>query len=32
MTFCLFQSGKCGKGEKKLQKFEYRENEKSFLN
>ena len=32
MTFCPFQSGKCGKEEKKLQKVEYLENEKSFLN
>ena len=28
---CLFQSRKCGKEGKKLQKFEYLENEKSFL-
>ena len=27
---CPFKSGKCGK-EEKLQKFEYLENEKSFL-
>ena len=26
-----FESGKCGKEGKKLQKFEYLENEKSFL-
>ena len=26
-----FESGKCGKKGKKLQKFEYLENEKSFL-
>ena len=29
-SICLFESGKCGKEEKKLQKFEYLENEKSF--
>ena len=28
---CPFESGKCGKEEKKLQKFDYLENEKSFL-
>ena len=28
---CPFESGKCGKEGKKLQKFEYLENEKSFL-
>ena len=28
---CLFESGTCGKEGKKLQKFEYLENEKSFL-
>ena len=28
---CPFESGKCGKERKKLQKFEYLENEKSFL-
>ena len=28
---CSFESGKCVKEEKKLQKFEYLENEKSFL-
>ena len=27
-----FPSGKCGKEEKKLQKFEYLENEKMFFN
>ena len=27
-----FESGKCGKEGKKLQKFEYLENENSFLN
>ena len=26
-----FESGKCGKEEKKLQKFQYLKNEKSFL-
>ena len=26
-----FESGKCGKEEEKIQKFEYLENEKSFL-
>ena len=30
-SICPFESGKCGKGEGKLQKFEYLENEKSFL-
>ena len=30
-SICPFESGKCGKGAKKLQKFEYLENEKSFL-
>ena len=29
--FCPFESGKCGKEDKKLQKFEYLVNEKSFL-
>ena len=29
--FCPFESGKCGKEGKKLQKIEYLENEKSFL-
>ena len=28
---CHFVSGKCGKERKKLQKFEYLENEKNFL-
>ena len=28
---CPLESGKCGKERKKLQKFEYLENEKSFL-
>ena len=28
---CPFESGKCGKEEQKLQKFEYLENEKSLL-
>ena len=31
-SICLFESGKCGKEEEKLQKFEYLKNEKSFLN
>ena len=30
-SICPFESGKCGKGEKILQKFEYLKNEKSFL-
>ena len=30
-SICPFQSGKCGKEEKKLQKFEYLENERWFL-
>ena len=30
-SICSFESGKCGKEGKKLQKFEYLENEKSFL-
>ena len=30
-TICAFESGKCGKEVKKLQKFVYLENEKSFL-
>ena len=30
-SICPFESGKCGKGEEKLQKFEYLENGKSFL-
>ena len=31
-SICPFESGKCGKEGKKSQKFEYLENEKSFLN
>ena len=31
LPFALFEPGKCGKEGKKLQKFEYLENEKSFL-
>ena len=31
ISICPFESGKCGKEEQKLQKFEYLENEKSFL-
>ena len=30
-SICPFESGKCGKEGKKIQKFEYLENEKSFL-
>ena len=30
-SICSFESGKCGEEEKKLEKFEYLENEKSFL-
>ena len=30
-SICPFESGKCGKEGKKLQKFEYLENEESFL-
>ena len=30
-SICPFESGKCGKEGKKLQNFEYLENEKSFL-
>ena len=30
-SICPFESGKCGKERKKLQKIEYLENEKSFL-
>ena len=30
-SICPFECGKCGKEGKKLQKFEYLENEKSFL-
>ena len=29
-AICLFESGKCGKEEEKLQKFEYLENEKKM--
>ena len=29
-SICPFESGKCGKEGKKLQKFEYLKNEKSF--
>ena len=31
ISICPFVSGKCRKEGKKLQKFEYLENEKSFL-
>ena len=31
ILFCPFESGKCGKEVKKLQKFEYLKNKKSFL-
>ena len=31
ISICLFESGKCVKEGKKLQKFEYLEKEKSFL-
>ena len=31
ISICPFESGKCGKEEQKLQKFECLENEKSFL-
>ena len=31
ISICPFQSKKCGKEGKKLQKFEYVENEKSFF-
>ena len=31
ISICPFESGKCGNEVKKLQKFEYLENEKSFL-
>ena len=31
VSFCPFESGKCGKEGKILQTFEYLENEKSFL-
>ena len=30
-SICPFESGKSGKEEKKIQKFEYLQNEKSFL-
>ena len=30
-SICPFESGNCGKEGKKLQKFEYLENEKSFF-
>ena len=30
-SICPFVSGKCGKEGKKLEKFDYLENEKSFL-
>ena len=30
-SICSFESGMCGKEEKKLRKVEYLENEKSFL-
>ena len=30
-SICPFEAGKCGKEGKKIQKFEYLENEKSFL-
>ena len=30
-SICPFESGKSGKEEEKIQKFEYLENEKSFL-
>ena len=30
-SICSFESGKCGKKEEKLQKLEYLENKKSFL-
>ena len=30
-SICPLESGKCGKEGEKLQKFEYLENEKSFL-
>ena len=31
ISTCPFESRKCGKEEEKLRKFEYHENEKSFL-
>ena len=30
-SICPFEYGKCGKEDEKLQKFEYLENQKSFL-
>ena len=30
-SICPFKSGKCGKDERKIQKFEYLENKKTFL-
>ena len=30
-SICPFESGKCGKEGKKIQKFEYLDNEKSFI-
>ena len=30
-SICPFESGNCGEGEKKLQKFEYLKTKKSFL-
>ena len=30
-SICSFECGNCGKEEKKIQKFEYLENEKGFL-
>ena len=30
-SICPFESGKCGKQEEKIQKFEYLKNEKNFL-
>ena len=31
-SICPLESGKCGEEGKEIQKFEYLENEKSFLN
>ena len=31
ISICPFESGKCGKEGEKIQKFEYLENKKSFL-
>ena len=31
ISICTFESGQCGKEEQKLQKFEYLENKKNFL-